>query len=140
MMHQNRQMDMARASSLTVEPRLPADFAQRVLQIAQKKSCRRQFCKQIAATAAIILAITSIRLVTLTRSLHDSVHYDAGGIENPPSQMRSSDDVLAYQLEWSRVPRSAGDYLLPNTIALTRFTSAYTDALWQDDAALNYNN
>jgi hypothetical protein len=126
-------------SSLTGEPRLPADFAQRVLMIARKKLGRRQLRNRIGATAAVLLLMTAVLLATLTRSRRASfASRDSTDLAKPAWQVQSSDDALAYQLVQTTTPRSAEDYLLPNAAALTGFTSAYSDESWQYDPRWTY--
>jgi hypothetical protein len=120
--------------SLTDGAILPADFAERVLLIARRKSQRRRMRNRIA-TNALILLVATIPLATLVRQRHSSLAVrDSAGF----ALAQSNQDALAYQLAQAMNPRSAGDCLLPDASALARFTFTYNDVVWQDDPRSNF--
>jgi hypothetical protein len=121
-------------NSLSGEPSLPADFAQRVLQIAHKKLRRRQLRNRVAAALAFVALIAALPLATFLRSGPDSLASLNSTAAATRALDQSSDEALAYQLAQTMSPRSAGDYLLPNAAALKGFDSAYSEASWEYDS------
>ncbi|MBV8053701.1 MAG: hypothetical protein JO071_00500 [Deltaproteobacteria bacterium] len=122
------------SNSMGGEPRLPADFAQRVLMVARKKLRRRHLRNRIATVAAALLLAAAIPLAALVHSQRNSLAIRGSfATAKLGWQEQSADDALAYQLALAATPRSAGDYLLPNVAALTGFASAYNEASWQYD-------
>jgi hypothetical protein len=111
---------------------LPADFAQRVLLIAQKK-LRRQRLSRIGASAALLLLMAAIPFATLMHSGPDRVASDDSIEVAQEGWHLQSNDALAYELAQTTSPRPPGDYLLPNVAGLTELTSVYSEAYWQYD-------
>lgn len=137
----NSYISSSRESGFLIgEPRLPDDFARRVLVAARKKLRRRQLRNRVALAVTGLLLAAAIPLATLVHTRRDDLaSRESSAIAKMRWQEPSADDALADEMAQNATPQSAGDYLLPNAAALTGFASAYSDASWQYDPTWTSN-
>jgi hypothetical protein len=128
-------IDSNRNGRLAREPQLPEDFAWRVIVTARSERRKRQTRRHIvAAGVCAVLMVSAIPIAGFMRSTHsDLASREASALAQSGPQDQSLEEANVDQIAQATKPDEIDDYLIPNTAALTEFTSAYTGASWHYD-------
>jgi len=136
-------------------PELPDDFARGVIVKARALQRRRKVRGRIAAGMAVLLVAAAIPLANRIPSqsanlaarhsiaLNDGIAWLVPIPNRAARHSPANDGIAFYQMHADQAdtlrlaeatsPDAVGDYLLPNTTALTQFASAYSDTSWDYD-------
>ena len=115
-------------------PELPDDFARGVIVKARALQRRRKVRGRIAAGVAVLLVAAAIPLANRipSRSANRAARR-ASTFDGIALYQMDADQADTLRLAEATNPDAVGDYLLPNTMALTQFASAYSDTSWNYD-------
>ncbi len=136
-------------------PELPDDFARGVIVKARAVQRHRQIAGRIVAGITVMLLAFAIPLANRISSRNGNFSYPTGVRdlvlwEHPLPHVVAHNSVARDTLASYRQgdgdetdaagladavnPDAVGDYLMPNTSALTQFAATYSDASWDYDS------
>ena len=116
-------------------PELPDDFARGVIVKARALQRRRKVRGRIAAGVAVLLVAAAIPLANRipSQSANLAARHSVALNDGIALYQMDADQADTLRLAEATSPDAVGDYLLPNTTALTQFASAYSDTSWDYD-------
>lgn len=116
-------------------PELPDDFARCVIVKARAVQRHRQIAGRIVAGMTVMLLAFAIPLANRisSRDGNLSAHHSPAS-DTLASYRQAGDEADALRLAEAVSPDAVGDYLMPDTSALTRFDATYSDASWDYDS------
>jgi hypothetical protein len=116
-------------------PELPDDFARRVIAKARAVQRHRQIAGRIVAGMTVMLLTFAIPLANRISSRNGTLSVHHSPVSDTLASYRQDDDETdALRLAEAVSPDAVGDYLMPNTSALTQFDTTYSDASWDYDS------
>jgi hypothetical protein len=124
--------DFSSRTNPFLAPELPDDFARGVIIKARAVQRHRQIAGRIVAGMTVMLLAFAIPLANRISSRNGNFFADHSRASATLASYRQSDDdeTDALTLADAVSPDAVGDYLMPNTSALTQFTATYSDASW----------
>jgi hypothetical protein len=112
---------------------LPAGFAGQVLVLVRAERRRRRTRRRSVLIACCVLLAAAIPASTLLQPHGSNRAGTVAAFQERSWHGESLDEAVAYKIAQSSLTESAGDFLLPDTRALTEFSSTYIDASWHYD-------